>query len=184
MSGPIQSPAPGYLSLMSLKVMGRLPAQAADVVQPHLNILPFWVAGQRRTDDIRYLTDVITAANSPDAFFPFKDGGGQVLKVPDGEVWYVTAAMFELSTGAGSVFSCRAALATKPDSCLAYAIQRTVTLELESAATSTGTTGSGAPLFEPFFAMGGEIFIAQVFQGYGAGEAICTLRIEHLKLLA
>lgn len=47
-SGPIQAPAPGFLSLMEMKNSGHNPDLLIGTVQPVVNMEPWWLRGERQ----------------------------------------------------------------------------------------------------------------------------------------
>jgi hypothetical protein len=77
--GPIQSQAPGFLSMLALKNHGGLPDSLMSSVQPTLDMFPFYA--QYGSETIQQLI-AIAANNAPQTFIDVD------MEVPNGEAWY------------------------------------------------------------------------------------------------
>jgi len=87
-SGPIQPIPPGFLSLLQLKNLGRLPDVLIGQVAPSIDMEDWWL---RATAQMEASASVTTAS-----------GGAQVLSytvpvvVPDDEAWWVESLMVDV----------------------------------------------------------------------------------------
>lgn len=96
--GPVQTPAPGLLSLLNLKSTGQLPDKFTNQILPVLGQEGFLLRGSLQ-DEVS--AHAVTVAAAPvGAFTPFT----QPLTVPNNETWYLEAACVNgAAGGAGAV---------------------------------------------------------------------------------
>lgn len=99
-SGPIQTPAPGFLSLLNLKNKGLLPDVLQGNLQPVVDLAGFFQRGAAQNLTTNY--NRVQAAAAVTGFLALNTPSA--LVVPQNETWYVQAATIRaLATGAGSV---------------------------------------------------------------------------------
>lgn len=114
MSGPIQALAPAFLNLLGLKNKGALPPDLAEVVQPQIEMLPFYLQGGAlgRLDII----------NPPAPVVAFQGGALTNTTVPANEWWYVhslTARLFWVALSTSDIIElCAAAVMPVPGTIL------------------------------------------------------------------
>lgn len=92
MSRPIQSLAPGFLGMLGMKNEGRLPPDMVDAVAPVVELLPFYVMGNRETLAASAAVNVLAAAVN----YVFVE-----FTVPAQEVWYVHGFNVQVGVPAG-----------------------------------------------------------------------------------
>lgn len=83
-SGPIQLIPPGFLGLLALKNMGRLPDFLQGNVQPTLEMGDWYLRSAIEPWD--QTSNVLVPAGAGGAFVPFGTGP---ITVPEGEWWFV-----------------------------------------------------------------------------------------------
>lgn len=99
-SGPIQTPAPGFLSLLNLKNKGLLPDVLKGNLQPVVDLAEYFARGAALNITTNYTR--VQAAAAVTGFLAFNTPSAIV--VPQNETWYVQdATVRALATGAGSV---------------------------------------------------------------------------------
>jgi len=99
-TGPIQTPAPGFLSLLNLKNKGLLPDLLRGNLQPVVDLAEYFQRGSLQNITTNYTR--VQAAATVTGFLAFNTPSAIV--VPQDETWYVESATVRaLATGAGSV---------------------------------------------------------------------------------
>lgn len=96
-SGPVQTPMPGFLSLLNLKNRGLLPDLLRGQVQPTIDMTPFWLRGS-----LVNLNTAQTRTQGVGALGGFASITAAGFVVPDAETWYVEDICLRV-TGAGFV---------------------------------------------------------------------------------
>lgn len=98
MSGPIQARAPGYLGLLELKNLGKLPSDVGERLSPTFDMEDYYLRGSAQWFQTALSrTDGIATYNS---FGPY---AGNPLIVPEGQWWWVeycTVRFFAAGAGA------------------------------------------------------------------------------------
>ncbi len=170
-SGPIQTLAPGLLSVLQLKNTGRLPSVLLGDVSPSIDMLDFYLRslGVANANAAHTRTQVTASGN----FYQFNAGGKGSIVVPQTEWWWVehysvTAVMSAVAGQA--VEGLTPALAFNTSSSLEYA---GVGRECRSAISNA--TAANAILVssdKPFWAPPGSIL------GYFVGSVISAAGIS------
>lgn len=100
MSKPVQALAPGYLGLLGLKNMGKLPGESHDSVQPVLDMREFYENGR-----IEYAGGDISIVQQSANGIAFSPGIGP----GDNELWVILGGALLISIDAAETFDCAAA---------------------------------------------------------------------------
>lgn len=176
MSRPIQTPTAGYLGLLGLKNMGKLPEVAQDDVQPIVDIEKFMLAGNRR-----YVFGSTNALIAGAAGFENLVGTG--FTVPDNKIWVLDGGDIFVSVAAASVFSVGAiAVAVNfGNSAATQNISEQVGLgnQFTAATAAPQTVRDGAPLLRGVILLAGTTIGVNVNWRHGAGTGGCTVRFTY-----
>lgn len=166
MSRPIQSLAPGFLSLLGLKNNGALPPDLVDALQPVIDQLPFMFLGAREVLPFTANLNVTAVSN-----FVFPE-----LVVPANEVWWVHGYTAQLGVPAGNSWS---------GSPIHYS-RNTVPIRVGSLLSggAAAATAYDLPSLRDFLAAGGDQFGLLTSAFTGAGPITATGYISITRLFA
>lgn len=178
MSRPIQSPQAGYLGMLGLKNMGKLPDVAEDNVQPVVDIQPFYTAGNRR-----YSFGSTNALAAGAAGFENLVATTGTFTVPANKVWILDGGDAYVEVAAASVFSVGAIVvavnfgnaAATQDISESFGIGN----QLTAAAAPPQTARAAAPLQRGVVLLAGTVVGVNVLWRHGAGGAACVVRITY-----
>lgn len=176
-SRPIQSQANGFLSLLNLKNLGRLPDTLPDVVQPVLDMLP-WYASSTAT----WSQDVASTA-------PFIQGnptsiawsGAIQLVVPQDRVWVILGGSFWADVAGGDTFEVEAHLIARTGGTNLRHTGPTLRL---SAAALPEDVQEHVSIDGPFILQGGHALVAYVQRRLGASTCVLNANVSYLDLAA
>jgi hypothetical protein len=149
----------GLLALLDLKSRGNTPSDLSDVVQPGLDMLPFYELGQQ----LQWVNANAAAAVGP-AVAP--------VTVPDGEVWLVRQATLTIEALAGGTLY--GALVSGPANTFA---QYQAIARLPNPWTATAVAQGDVLTWQPqtpFLARSGYVFAARFFSITGGGFTVLT----------
>lgn len=183
MSGPIQALAPGYLGLLGLKNMGRLPDVQVDQLQPIIDILPFYLHGRRQF--AQYAETGITTVDGGLRPFPLSVGLGPT--VPENTLRIILRGTFWVSVAAASVFSLAASLAAgsfgdgNADRILSPKAQLGTPF---APAVAPVVTSYDAVVIDqlPIFLYPGDFLAAWLDYGHGAGAGETHAKVEFVDI--
>lgn len=105
--GPIQTPIPGLLSLLGLKVDGRGVPNLADTCIPSVEMLEFWLRGTAVVDTTAYTVGIAASVLRNYSNFSTPNP----LAVPNGEWWYIHDYSVMVDAGVGTANAVRLATA-------------------------------------------------------------------------
>lgn len=98
MSRPIQGRAPGYLGLLELKNLGKLPEEALETVQPVIDMNGYYLRGSAQ-----WYQTALSRTDGPATYNSFGPFTGNPLVVPDGQWWWIEyMAVRFFAAGAGA----------------------------------------------------------------------------------
>ena len=173
-SRPIQSPAPGFLSLLALKNTGLLPAVLPDHVQPILDMLPFYEAQQRIDSQQIWTTATIAASNSNTSFW----SAGSAGPLND-RMWIVTGGSFFMTMGTGDTVNARAALIARRGPNATVQVSDPVELVITAAAF---IAQAHTPIL-PHILMPGQILLPMVDRNFGPNGITLSMHLQYIELL-
>lgn len=163
MSRPIQTLAPGFLSMLGLKNEGRLPADMVDMVQPVVDLRDFYFSGNREVVPELVATNVLVAAVN----YVFVD-----LSVPQNEIWWVHGYAADVPVPAAQSWTGQAI----------HYDRNTRAIHVGNPITIGGAGATNGRPFVPggFFAQGGDLFgvLTTASAGAGAINAFATITIS------
>lgn len=165
---PINRRPVGFLSLLGLQQQGVAPGTAGQTVQPVLDMLGFYLAG----DLVRRNVQISIAAVG-------FTGGASPLVVPFGELWIVSSFSGQSLAAVGAGNSFTASIATFDNYWPSGTSGRIVGSPM---AVATGQIwGAASPVGAPWIARAGLVFGTACHVRAGAAETV-ELCVEYLAL--
>lgn len=171
MPRPIQSQAPAFLNLLGLKNQGALPPDLVEAVQPHVDMLPFYLRG---------------AMQAQDAFYaglgaPFTGGFLPIVSVPANEWWFVEYVTPVLNLGGGTAVTMEvrqfsaAAAAFSP-----LTVEVGPQIDLTTVGVSAGVTARAPTLRNFWLPPGGSLGVAALYINIADGvpQQVWTVNLQ------
>lgn len=141
MSGPIQARAPGYLGLLELKNLGKLPDVAVDSLQPIFEMRDMYLRGSAQ-----WYQTALSRTDGAATYNSFGPYAGNPLVVPDGQWWWVEyMAVRFFAAGAGATLQQGAAAMQGPGGINPFTIWEPVSVTAAQTAAVSVARNFWAP---------------------------------------